>query len=254
MNLLSFVGIPDWRSALLALAFAASWLVLLVGRRLRSFWVWVVFVAGALLFPPSIAWVQVPIQQAINSLYVRTVPMETLQHYLLLVGVPVVFLAGLVQEVVKVADAVTGLYLVRARHSAQAGLALGAAAGAGYGAAEAFWVFNQVFASGFTWATVQLGGVAALLPFVERFFTVMFHTGVVSLPAYGYATGRPWRYLLLAIGLHTLNDYLVILLQAKLLNTNGLEMATALISVGTLSAALWLRARLRSSDRDSSSE
>jgi hypothetical protein len=243
MNALTLVGVPDWRSAVLALAFAAPWLVLLAGKWLRNFWVWVVFVLGAILFPLSIAWVQVPIQQAINSLYVKTMAVDTVQHYLLLTGLPLVFVAGLVQEVVKFGDAIAGLYLVRARRSARAGLALGAAAGAGYGVAEAFWVFNQVFGSGFTWATVQLNGVSALLAFIERFFTVMFHTSVASVAVYGYATGRPWRYLLLAIGLHTLSDYLVLPLQAKLVTATDLEIAIGVISVLSLAAALWLRAR-----------
>jgi hypothetical protein len=245
MSPLDFVGVPDWRSAILTLAFAAPWLILLAGRWLRHIWVWLAVALGALLFPLSIAWVQVPIQQAINSLWLRTLPVETIQHYLLLTGLPVVFVAGLVQELTKYGDAVAGLYLVRDSHSPRAGLALGAAAGAGYGVMEAFWLLNQIFASGFTWATVQLGGVSALVGFIERFFAVMFHIGVASLAAYGYATRRPWRYLLVAIGLHTLDDYLVILLQAKLLGVAGLELAAGLIAVGALSAALWLRARPR---------
>ncbi len=243
MSPLELVGVPDWRSAVLALAFAAPWLILLARRRLRNLWLWVIFVVGAILFPLSIAWVQVPIQGAINSLYARTMAVDIIQKYQLLLGIPLVVVAGLVQEVAKFGDAVAGLYLVRERHVPRAGLALGAAAGAGYGAMEAFWVFNQIFASGFTWATVQLGGVAALLGFIERFFSVMFHIGVASLAAYGYASRRPWRYLLLAIGLHALVDYLVIPLQAKLLTAAELEGAVALIAVATLVTALWLRAR-----------
>jgi len=243
MNPLTFVGTPDWRSAVLALAFAALWLVLLAGRRLRNLWLWAVFVVGAILFPLSLAWVQVPIQQAINSLYVRTMGAGTAQSYALLTGIPLVFIAGLVQEVVKFGDGVAGLYLARVRHTARAGLAMGAAAGAGYGAAEAFWVFNQVFASGFTWATVQLAGWRALLAFIERFFTVMFHTSVVAVAVYGYASGRPWRYLLLAIGLHTLVDYLVLPAQLQIITTIELEVIVAVIALATLVLALWLRSR-----------
>jgi hypothetical protein len=244
LNLLTFVGAPDWRSAVLALAFAAPWLILLAGRWLRNFWVWVILVVGALLFPLSIAWVQVPIQRAINALYLRALPLETIQRYLFIAGVPPVLVAGLVQEAVKFGDAVAGLYLVREPRSPRAGLAMGAAAGAGYGAMEAFWVFNQIFASGFTWATVQLGGVAALLGFIERFFTVMFHTSIAALAGYGFASGRPGRYLLLAILVHALTDYLAILLQAKLLSTAPLEAMVYIIAVSTLAAALWLRSRV----------
>jgi hypothetical protein len=245
VNPLNFVGSPDWRSAVLALAFAAPWLLLLSGRWLRKFWVWVVFAIGAVLFPLSIAWVQVPIQQGINNLYLRLAPAEALQQYVLLLGIPIVFAAGLVQEVAKFADAVAGLFLVRARHSARAGLAVGAAAGAGYGAAEAFWIFNQIFASGFTWGTVQLAGIVALLGFIERFFTVMFHTSIVAIAAYGAATGRPWRFLFLAIVVHTVTDYTAILLQARVLGTAPIEAIIAVIALATLAGALWLRARSR---------
>jgi uncharacterized membrane protein YhfC len=109
---------------------------------------------------------------------------------------------------------------------------------------EAFWILNQIFASGFTWATVQLGGIAALLGFIERFFTVMFHTAIAALAAYGFASGRPWRYLLLAIVVHALADYSVIVLQAKLLSPAALEAVVGIIAVGTLTTAVWLRVRV----------
>jgi hypothetical protein len=247
MNPLDFVGTPDWRSAVLALAFAAPWLVLLAGRWLRRLWAWAAVVASAVLFPLSIAWVQVPIQRGINALYANYLPAEAVSRYLALIGLPLVLIAGLVQEVAKFGVAVAGLHLVHARGSPRGGLALGAASGAGYGAMEAFWTLNTVFAAGFTWATVQLAGPGALLSFVERFFAVMFHIGVASVAAYGYAIRRPWRYLLLAIVLHTLADYVVILLQAQLLNVAELEIVVAVIAVATLSAALWIRGRLRAS-------
>jgi uncharacterized membrane protein YhfC len=245
MSPLAFVGTPDWRSAVLAIAFAAPWLLLLAGRWLRRPWVWAVVLVGAVLFPVSIAWVQVPIQQGINALYLQNVAPERLQRYVLLAAVPVIFIAGLVQEVAKYGGAVGGLFLVHARRVPTAGLALGAAAGAGYGAMEAFWVFSQIFAAGFTWATVQLGGVAALAAFIERFFTVMFHTAVAALAAYGYAIRRPWRYLLLAIVLHTLVDYMVPLLQSGAITTVETEVIVALVSAATMVAALWVRWRAR---------
>ncbi len=246
MNPLDFIGSPDWRSVVLALVFAAPWLILLAGKQLRRGWLWAVLLVGAVLFSVSIAWVQVPIQQAINALYAKTLPSATIQRYLLLLGVPQVAVAGLVQETVKFGIGVLGLYLIRDRRSPRAGLAMGAAAGAGYGIAEAFWVFNQIFATGITWATVQLSGVAALLGFIERFFTVMFHTSAASLAVYGFASGRPWRYLLLAIGLHTLTDYTVVLVQAKVVGLIGVEIIAGTISVATLVAALWVRFRQRS--------
>ncbi|MEJ2710263.1 MAG: YhfC family glutamic-type intramembrane protease [Anaerolineales bacterium] len=255
MSPLDFVGIPDWRSAALALIFAAPWLILLAGRRLRSPWLWGVVALGVVLFPISIAWVQVPIQQGLNTLWLNFFPVATIQRYMLLLGIPSIIVAGLVQEVVKFLIGVAGLYLIHERKSPGAGIALGAAAGAGYGAMEAFWVFNQIFAAGFTLGTIQLAGISALLGFIERFFTIMFHTGAASLSTYGYASRRPWRFLLLAIALHSLTDYMILPLRAGLISNAWVEIVTAVVAVSVISAALWMRARLnRASDLDAGSD
>lgn len=243
MSPLDFVGVLDWRSAVLALIFAAPWLVLLAGRRLKSPWLWSILALGVLLFPVSIAWVQVPIQQGLNALWVNLFPVATIQRYVLLFGIPSIVVAGLVQEVVKFLIGMAGLYLIKERKTLRAGIALGAAAGAGYGAMEAFWVFNQIFEAGFTLGTIQLSGTTALLGFIERFFTVMFHIGEASLSTYGYASGRPWRFLLLAIGLHSLTDYMTVPLRAGLISVGWVEIVIAVISVATISVDLWLRVR-----------
>jgi len=252
MNPLTFVGQPDWRSALLAILLAAPWFLLLVRRRVRISWIWVVFLAGIVLFPLSIAYIQVPIQNGINSLYVRYLSIETLQKNLLLVGIPLVIVSGLVQEVVKFVIAVIGQRVSNDAKTGRSGLAFGAASGAGFGGMEAFWVFNQIFAAGITLATVQLLGVAALYGFIERIFTVMFHIGAAALSTYGYTTGRPWRYLLLAIGLHSLTNYFVLPLQAGLLSTEIVEGIIAAIAIATIGTALWLNSRAKSSDKSAS--
>ncbi len=244
MSPLNFIGIPDWRSAVLALIFAAPWLVLLAGQRLKRPWLWAMVVLGVVLFPLSIAWVQVPIQRGLNVLWLNYFPTATIQRYVLLFGIPSLIVASLVQEMAKMGIGMLGLYLTGERQTPSAGLAMGAAAGAGYGGMEAFWIFNQIFAAGFTLGTIQLGGISALLGFIERFFGVMFHIGSASLSTYGYASGRPWRFLLLAVGLHTLTNYTVLLLQAKVLSTVGVEIVIAIIAVATISAALWIRNRL----------
>jgi uncharacterized membrane protein YhfC len=240
-----FIGTPDWRSAGLALVFIAPWIVLLGGRHLGRPSFWVTVALGAVLFPPSIAWVQVPIQQALGQLFLSQLPAATIKRDLLLFGAPSIVVSGLVQEVVKFVIGGAGLYLIGQRRAPRAGLAMGAASGAGYGGMEAFWVFNQIFAAGFTMGTVQLGGIMALLGFIERFFTVMFHSGVAGLSVYGLASGRPWRFLLLAIGLHSLTNYTALLLQAGALKVDAVEIVIAVISVATISAAVWIRGRLR---------
>jgi len=239
----TFIGVPGWRSAVLAALFALPWLVALARGHLRRWQLWAALVAAAILFPFSIAWVQVPIQQGLNLLWTRLLTMPDIQRYLLAVAVPSIVTSGLVQESAKLLVAIAGLRLLGANRRPLAGLAMGVAAGAGYGGFEAFWVFNQIFASGITWATVQLYGVAALLGFIERFLTVPFHVGAAALAGYGYASGRPWRFLLLAIALHSLANYGAILLQAGLLDALSIELWVAVVGAVAVGLAFALRKR-----------
>ncbi len=243
MNPLFFVGTPDWRSPLLAALFALPWLVLLARGYLRRWPLWAAVAAGAVVFPFSIAWVQVPVQQGLSAFWGRVLDTAAIQRWLLAVAVPSIAVSGLVQESVKLAVTAAGLRLLKAGRSPRAGLAMGAAAGAGFGGIEAFWVLNQVFATGMTWATVQLYGPAALIGFIERFFAVPFHIAVAALAGYGLATGRTWRFLLLAAGLHGLVNYGAVLLQAGLLGAVSVEVWVAAIALTSMAGALWLRWR-----------
>jgi RsiW-degrading membrane proteinase PrsW (M82 family) len=239
MDPLSFYANPDWRSAILAAAFTLPWLALLARGYLRSRWLWLAVVAAAILFPFSIAWIQVPIQSLVLALLGTSI-----NRYLLLAGLPIVFVSGLVQESIKLLVAIGCMRFFGRRQEALTGLAFGAASGAGYGGFEAFWVFNSIFASGITLAAVQLAGPLALLGFVERFFAVLFHVGAAALSGYGYATGRVWRFLFLAIALHTLANYSILVNEAGLIGSIGIEIWAAVISIATIGAALWLHWRL----------
>jgi len=246
---LSFVGIPDWRSAVLAVLFAAPWLILLGRGWLQRRWFWVAVVAAAVLFPFTIAWVQVPIQQGLNALWATLLDAPTIGRFLLLVGLPSLLVASLVQEGAKLLVAVGALRLLGEQRKPLAGLALGVAAGAGYGGFEAFWVFNQIFGLGWSWATVQLGGPQALLGFVERFFSVPFHIGAAALAGYGYATGRPWRFLALAVGLHTVYNYGALALRAGVIDVTEVEVWAALVAMATIGASHYHCKLLRASGR-----
>ena len=159
--------------------FPVLWL--LARGYLRQLALWVTLVVAAVLFSPSIALVQVPIQQALNAFWIGTLGVPAIQANLILVALPSVFVSGLVQETAKLLFAMLGLRLLGGPRGRLNGLALGAASGAGYGGFEAFWVSNIVFGMGFGWATVQLAGPAALLAFFERSATVPFHVGAASL-------------------------------------------------------------------------
>jgi hypothetical protein len=238
-----FVGVPDWRSAALAVLFVLPWLVWLGRGWLRSIWLWLALAGGAALFSVSIALVQVPLQQLVGAALLSVMDLATIQRNLLVVSIPSLLVASAVQESVKVGLAILALRAAKAGRNRRAGVAFGAAAGAGYGGFEAFWAMNTIFAAGMTWGTVQLAGPMALIGFVERFFAVPFHIGVTTVSAYGYTAGKPWRFWLLAVLIHTVANYGVVLLQVGVLNPVTVEIWVAVVAVATTAFALALRRR-----------
>ncbi len=205
----TFIGVPDWRSALLALALVALWLLPLL-RRSRLFpALLLALVLGALLFAPAMGWVQVPLQQLLPQLQsLWLTPPARDQPAMLVWVLPSLLVASLVQEAVKLLVSGMAALPGRQRGARQLSL-LGAAAGAGFGGFEAFWVFNQIFASGLSLASVQLGGPVVLLGFLERLLTVAFHCGTGALLGYGLGQRQVGSYFALAVGLHTAANYAV---------------------------------------------
>jgi len=242
-NPLTFVGLPDWCAALLAALFALPWLLLLGRGHLRRWPTWAAVAAAAILFPISLAWLQAPLEVAVDWLLRRALNAAAMQRYLLAVTVPTMLVTGLVQESVKLLIVVAALRLLGATRRPLAGLALGAVVGAGYGGFEAFWVFNQVFAAGLTWATLQMAGVGVVLVFLDRLVGVPIHVGLLALAGYGYASGRPWRFLLVAIVLHAAANYVDVFRQAGLLSVVGVEIGAALLAAVAIGLTFWLRRR-----------
>ena len=243
LNPLTFVGPLDWRSALLAVLFGLPWIVLLARDVLRRWPTWAAAAAGAVLFPLSLAWLQAPVELGLHWLWSRLFGAPAADGYLLAVAVPLVFVAGPVQEGIKVAATALGLRWQRALRLPLAGVGLGAAVGAGYGAMEAFWVLNVMSAPGWTWAMAEAQGLAAPLVIVERLFGVAFHAGAAAVAGYGYGAGRLWRHLLIAIALHGAMNLGDVLRQVGLLGAVALEVWVALLSAVTVGLALWLRRR-----------
>jgi hypothetical protein len=243
MDPLQLVGIPDWRSAVIAVIFLLIWLVPLGWGWLRSPWLWLAFVMAGVLFPFSIGWVQVTLESLVDSAIAAAIGAQNAQAYILITALPTLILASVVQEGVKALVAIFAIRRAGRSSDPRQGLAFGAAAGAGYGGFEAFWVFNLVFAATGLTAPLAVGGLQAALPFIERFFAVPFHVGSGALSGYGYVTGRFWRFWLLAVALHTVINYSVVLVQARVFDIIGLEIWAAVFGLVTVGIALYLRWR-----------
>jgi len=238
---LSFFANPSALGIGLAIAFGAIWLAPYRPPLRSRPRLWVVMVSSAFLALAAVSFIQIPLQllagQAMTSFWSE----EVLMRRLLLFGIPAILLSGLVQEGAKLVPIV--VYWRRAGKSLdpKLGLVVGAVAGAGFGMFEAQWVHNTIFATGWSWETVQSGGFMALAGFWERFFTVAAHTAFSALAGYGLAKGKGWQFYLLASGLHAFLNYSVLLLQSGTLTMIQLEIYVAVVAMAVTGWALWLR-------------
>jgi len=238
----SFYSNPSGWGIGIALALGAIWLGAFAPPVHKRPWLWAVLAGGAILFGPTIAFIQAPLQFGANKALLHFWDQATLQQHLLFAGIPALLFTGLVQEGLKLVPAL--VYVRRqASISNRDALILGAVAGAGFGIFEAAWVFNIVFASGFTWATVQLQGWQALLPFWERFSTIGFHTAATALAIYGWNKGKGWQFYLLVAFLHIILNYSVLLLAAQALTMVQVEIYVSILAAAILATDLWLRWR-----------
>ncbi len=218
---------PDPIAIALAILIGLLWFSILAPGWWRTVGTWPAMLVGAGLFPPAIAWVQVPLQTITGSQLIAIFGEQTLLGNLLLASIPQTLESGFVQEVAKLLPLL--LYVVLWRpHSASALLRVGVAVGAAYGTIEAAWVYGLVFAQGWTLDALRLGGWQALLPFWERLFTVAFHAASGVLLSYGLARGAAVVWYLSTALLHAVGNYGAALFQAGLMDAASTEAYVAL--------------------------
>jgi RsiW-degrading membrane proteinase PrsW (M82 family) len=227
----------------LAIVFGAVWFTPYWTPILKKPWAWAILAGSAMLSLVAVTFVQIPLQvwagQALGHFWNQ----DTIMRWLLLASVPQILLSGLVQEGSKLVPVVVYWWRSGRNIDPKLGLAIGAVAGLGLGVFEAVWVHNTVFAFGWTWEAVQTGGLVALAPFWERFFTVAAHIAFSALAGYGLAKGWGWQFYLLAAFLHGLLNYSVVLLQSGLFTIVHVEIFVAVWAVLVTGGALWLRWR-----------
>ena len=210
---------------------------------LRKPWAWTILIGSAFLTLAAIAFIQIPLQVLAGRAMNQVWSLEVLRRRVLVTGIPAILFSGLVQEGAKLVPIVIYWWRMGKNIDPKLGLAIGAVAGVGFGIFEAQWVHNTIFASGWTWAAVQTGGMVALAGFWERFFTVAFHTAASALAGYGLARGRGWQFYLLASFLHTFLNYSALLVPSRLLSIPQVEVFITLVALVVTGGVLWLRWR-----------
>jgi RsiW-degrading membrane proteinase PrsW (M82 family) len=241
--LISFFVNPNIWGILIAVIFGIVWLVCFWPSMIRIPWHWAILVASAFITLIALSYIQRPLQNIIGNGMLQFWGEEALMKSLLITAIPTILVSGLVQEGAKLVPVVVYWWRKNMKIDYKLGLTLGAAAGAGFGILEAQWIHNVVFASGWSWDLTYTKGIEALLPFIERFFAVAFHVSASALAGYGLATGRGWQFYIVVAVLHTIINYGVIFVQAKVFSVVEVEILIAILAIIVAAIALWLRWR-----------
>jgi RsiW-degrading membrane proteinase PrsW (M82 family) len=244
----------EWKMALvaagLAVLFGIIWLLGYWPPVFKKAWFWPLMIGSAAVTLLAITFIQIPAQYYTNQAFADGFATETLMTWYLLVGLPMVLISGLVQEAAKSLPVAIWWWSGKRTFTPKMGLIIGAAAGAGFGIFEAFWVHAQVFASGWTTQVITQYGFDGILPFWERLFTIGLHTGASALVGYGLAKGKWWKYYLVATVLHALLNYsnivinyLVYVRGAAWFKYLYAEFYIAFVALATMAAVMYLRWR-----------
>jgi hypothetical protein len=198
--------------------------------------------AGLLMFAPSIALVQLPLQAWVSRLIVVVVGVAAYQRNITLLAIPAVILSGIIQEGAKLIP-IAAYAGWRKQPIPRFGLSIGALVGLGYGVTEAQWLLNAIFAGGFNLGLVSTYGLVAISGFWERFFTVAFHTASGAVLGWGIARRKWWYFYLITVAWHVVLNYTVILFQVGAFTVWQTEFAIAMVANGLFIYAFWLRWR-----------
>ncbi|MGI6344954.1 MAG: YhfC family glutamic-type intramembrane protease [Bacillota bacterium] len=204
-----------------------GWSLILMGkpRHSRKSGAWVALALGIAAFLLTLR-IQLPLQQELGDWGSQQgLPV-------LLYGFGQMLITGLVQESLKLLA-----ILLPARFSTrqQSWLALGIAAGLGFGV----WEACQLVA-------LPLGylGVLSPLAVFERVFAIAFHIATSVIMAAGYRRGRMLPYYLVAVISHALLNYLALFFHLGIVSIAVTEALIAAFSLLTFAGAYLLRRRI----------
>jgi len=255
----------NWTSILLAIAigigFGRLWLFLYRPPVLKNTGLWFVFIAGALLTWAAMSFIQLPLQSWLKNALVHWWNPQTLStaRFILLSYIPIVLIAGIVQEAAKIAPVFFFRQRSKSDFTPQFGLIAGAVAGAGFGIFEAVWKLNLILpdigflssltnsilhslhAAGFNYMKYSLLGSIPIMGTFGSFYSIVFHIAASALVGYGLAKHRGWQFYLLAVLLNALINFGAFLAYLPRISmTEGIIWVSVPLVLVTV-FALWLR-------------
>ena len=228
----SFFANPNIYGILLAFLFGLIWLLFFWNSKaFREYKLWIAFVASAILTLAFISFVQIPLQILSSKAYVGIFgPPEALWQKLI-IGIPSMVIAGVVQEVAKYVPLAICFLLIKNQLDKKYWVAAGAIVGSGFGVFEALWINDTILAAGWTFKLAMDAGIGAFAGFWERFFSVGFHAATTALVGFGLAKGKWIKYLILASIIHGVLDYVVFFYGLKIISIIWIEIIIAIYTI-----------------------
>ena len=217
----------SWTSILLAIAigivFGGIWLFLYRPPLFKTTRLWYVVFISAILTWATVSFIQLPLQVWMKDAMVHWWNPQTLStaKFLLLSYIPIVLIAGIVQEAAKIAPVFFFRQRSKNDFTPQFGLIAGAVAGAGFGIFEAIWKLNLILPAigifnsystvlssvGFKSLQIILLGFTPIMGIFGGFYSVVFHIAASALVGYGLAKRQVWQFYLLAVFLNAFINY-----------------------------------------------
>jgi len=251
----SFFAEPSAPGIGIAVGFGAIWLAAYRPPLRSRPWLWAVIAISAFLALAAVSFMQIPLQLLSGQAEIDYWGQQVVLQRILLMGVPTVLISGLVQEGAKMVPIVLYWRRQGKKMDPRMGLMVGAVAGASFGVFEAQWVHNSIFASGWSWAAVEMGGLASLVGFGERLFVVAAHTAFSALAGYGLAKGKGWQFYLIASCLHAFLNYSAVLMAGGVITgVVQLEVYVMAYAMAVTAWAMWLRWSEKVPDRAEEAE
>jgi len=203
------------------------WMLLLGREGLRGWYFWLILLVITCGMLPLTLKVQPFLQAKYSQGIARPLMDRGLTIYIAIVGT--FALSGIVQEFLKWLPIYAYRLIAKGKATYNKIIAVGLAAGVGFGWWEAWWLFKDGY---------------GIIPFsfwayFERFFAIMFHSASAVILAHGVATRRSGRFYALAAFLHGLGNYTILLTRQNLISTVQLEVLIAIYDGLILTATLW---------------
>jgi RsiW-degrading membrane proteinase PrsW (M82 family) len=213
--------------------FAAVWFLALAYRDFKRIDIAVMIVGGGVLF-----WLSLKLLEFLQTTYFGFVldPRSTSTSFsMVLLGSALLF--AVIEELTKFV-CVFGRSLMSQSHKVRLGIALGAAAGAGFALMQA----------GHMMQFTSTGGLVATSDLVQKFFAIGLNTATGAMIGFLIASRWMWAFYLIPVGLKMLFNWLAFFVQKGTMRPASYTVLTFVLTV-VLLGALFLMYRREMTER-----